>query len=1046
MATTQEAIARLRMIFETQGADAAVAEMKKLETAETSLGQNSLNLDRAFTNLERRYSETARATADYERAMKTLNAAVAQNPALTERASSIQQTIAARYQATMQAARQAHEAQTALGVGMQAMAAQATAASASTGILGSMLQTFGKGGAAAAIGIGATVLAIRKLDEGVHGTAQYARDIKNFADATGLTTAQVQGLNKEASRFGISTDEMRSGLMRFTSTFDEVRGGGGALLEVIRKIDSDLGEQAVSAANEEEALAVLAAAYRKAGNEFERARLLRAAFGRGGQAMAPLIENLDLGQITDKYAGRGLSEDIIKDLRRLEGEINTIGSNISNKIYSLFAVPWLEAEKTVLKYIEAAAKAAVSRVQGGITPTSDDTQLLLDQQLKLTENAERLEQLLSQPQGKATFAAMRQELEKTKEELKTIDYWLEKLQAAKPGGAMTSGEPPFEARAKDAQSLVQALGGLATVQERVLASTYQLETAYNQLSASGKARINEMREALEALMQVQAEMSQVAPGTYERQLEQIQAIKAEYPGLVAQDAIRMASLADQLRIAQALPGAARMQAEEIARINQLLLEGKDIELAVTIAGKERAVAQAQINSAADQTLAGLRDEYAVASAVTGVQKIEAQAEATYNQLVRQGVSEKKAQAIAEQQRANAIAQVNAGAQQQLLNLQNQHAVVAAVTGAEQMRAQEIATINSLLQQGVSLENATAVAAQQRSNAEAQVNAQIQQQVYKLNEATDLIHAKMADGLSGIIGQNEILVRTQQAYNDAIRQGASEMDALALKTATFNNLLAQRNQQIQAEQSQGGTVPGSVADQDRLYAEAEARRKAEDVRMSGVEAELQELTAAAKAGSALAQAFISQMPTTGALVRNRFLPDIVQQAQQEVKIAQANAPAQQQLVSLQNQYRLGAAATPQEKAQIQAQITYEDLIRQGVQSNLAHQIANQELANAMQDLAKSVDANTTALQDQLDPIYSEGRAALRIGYYGEGSGGTMRTVTGTGYANAPANENAQAGGNLIVINNNFPAGAVMGDRRTQSQAANAYGRAIAATGK
>jgi hypothetical protein len=97
VATTQEAIARLRMIFETQGADAAVAEMKKLETAETSLGTTSLNLDRAFGNLERRYSETARATADYERAMKTLNAAVAQNPALAERAAAVQQTVAARY-------------------------------------------------------------------------------------------------------------------------------------------------------------------------------------------------------------------------------------------------------------------------------------------------------------------------------------------------------------------------------------------------------------------------------------------------------------------------------------------------------------------------------------------------------------------------------------------------------------------------------------------------------------------------------------------------------------------------------------------------------------------------------------------------------------------------------------------------------------------------------------------------------------------------------------------------------------------------------------
>jgi hypothetical protein len=1008
MATTQEAIARLRMIFETQGADAAAAEMKKLEASSTSLGTSSLNLDRAFTGLERRYSETARATAEYERSMRTLNAAVAQNPALAERAAAVQQTIAARYQATMQAARQAGQAQTALGVGMQAMAAQASAASASTGIMGSVLQTFGKGGAAAAIGIGAAVLAIKKLDEGVHGTAQYARDIKNFADATGLTTAQVQGLNKEASRFGISTDEMRSGLMRFTSTFDEVRGGGGALLETIRKIDSGLGEQAISAANEEEALNVLAAAYRKAGNEFERARLLRAAFGRGGQAMAPLIENLDLGQITDKWAGRGLSKDIIDDLKRLEGEINTIGGGISNKIYSLFAVPWLEAEKAVLKYLEAVARNATSLVKGGITPSSEDIPELMNQQAKLIENAERLRQLLDQPQGKATFAAMTQELEKTKEALKTVDYWLEKLQATKPGGALTTGEVPFEARAKDAQLLVQTLGGLATVQERVLASTYQLETAYNQLGASGKARINEMREALEAAMQVQAELSQVAPGTYQRQLEQIQAIKAEYPGLVAQDAIRMKHLDDQLRIAQAMPGVARMEAEEQARINQLKQEGNTLEMATAIAGKERAVAQAQINSSADLSL---------------------------------------------------------------FNLKNQAGVAAAVTGAERIRAQEIATTNSLLQQGVSLEQAQAIAAQERANAEAAVNAAIERQIIALNESTQLIHAQIADmreqagAAQQILGYNEINVRVQQAYNAALREGAAAAEASALASATLNNLLAQRAMQLEKiAQAEARVAQQAIAAAEQEYEatsrqmeqEREASNKSRgDAAAAGWNAVFDKISAAGKAGSLTGQAWDKSFRATGlALNPGPEMASILQKAEQEVADMPINQRQEQgldQLKSLQDQNRLGGAATPQEKAQIQWQITYEQLRKEGVYAELARKIADQELANTMQDLAKSVDANTSALQDQLDPIYTEGKAALRIGYYGEGAGGTMRTVTGTGFA-TPANSNVPAVPSQaapsqapasVVINNNFPPGAVMGDRRTQYLAANSYGRAVMA---
>jgi len=930
MATTQEAIARLRMIFETQGADVAVAEMKKLEASSTSLGTSSLNLDRAFGNLERRYSETARATFEYERAMKTLNAAVAQNPALGERAAAVQQTLAARYQATMQATHQAGQAQTAFGQVSQAVQAQAQGLAASTGVLGSSLSTLGRFGTVAAVGIGAVALAYNKLDEGVTKTAQYARDISHFAEETGLTTSQVQGLNKEATRFGISTEELHAGLQRFTAGFQEVRSGGGAMLDIITKIDPALARQAVAAGSETEALTVVGEALRRATNEFDRARLARAAFGRGGSDIALMVKDLDLGAVTDRYKDRGLSQEIIEDLKKLQSEIDARGSNISNKIYGYFGVPWLEAKNNVLAYLEAVLKIGL---------TSDAT--------KSKSGGEALGGMLDVLRSSSPLLAS-------------------SIQAAL---ALANATTKVDEETKKA----------VTDQERLAGAFKQTEATTKPTTAAPDPR-----------GQVQFETAQVAPGTYDRQLEAIKAIKAEYPGLVAQDAIRMAQLEDQLRIAQAMPGVARLEAQEQARINQLRLEGKTLQQATAMAGKERAVAEAQISTAA---------------------------------------------------------------QQQLLNLQNQHAVAAAVTGQAKIRAQEMATINTLLQQGVSLEEATAVAAQARANAEAAVNAQIKEQVYKLDQSSELIRAQMADleaqagNENKILGINEMNVRAQQAYNDAIRQGASEMDAMNLQAATMNNLLAQRAKQIAQIRIQQMQQDAAEIDAERKRQDSEfdaAQKKT--YRQTGIEEMVQQLMEAAKAGSGLAKTFLSGNLTAASLVKNRELPQLVAAAQQEVAFTQAQKPAQDQLVSLQNQYRLGAAATPQEKAQIQAQITYEDLMKQGVSSDLAHQVANQELANAMQQLASSVDANTTALQDQLDPIYTEGRAALRIGYYGEGAGGTARTVTGTGYATgAPANENAPSG-NLIVINNNFPAGAIMGDRRTQYLAANAYGRAVAATGK
>jgi hypothetical protein len=537
-------------------------------------------------------------------------------------------------------------------------------------------------------------------------------------------------------------------------------------------------------------------------------------------------------------------------------------------------------------------------------------------------------------------------------------------------------------------------------------------------------------------------MGEVAPGTYDRQLAALKAMKAEYPGLVAQDAARMVAMDDQLRAAQA---------------------------------------------------------------VTGVQKMQAQEQTTYNQLVRQGVEPELAMTMAKKQTAIAQAQINAQAQQQLLNLRNQAGIAAAVTGAEKIRAQQIATTNALLQQGVSLTIATAVAAQERANAEAAVNAAVEKQVISLNESTQLIKAQIADTqeqageAQKVLGIHEIMVRTQQAYNQALREGADAEHASALAAATYNNLLAQRKMQlVQIEIAlQQQAAQEAKAAEAAGYAAATQAGQAFNQKMQSAQASAQQdlyqqVKSLAAAGSHSAQNYLSQILDSGYGPAALFgdpaqVMQIIQVAQQEVArlpAHQRNLQALDQLKSLQDEYRLGAAATPQEKAQIQAQITYENLLKDGVSATVAQQIANQQLANAMQELSKSVDANTTALQAQLDPIYTEGAAALRIGYYGEGSGGTMRTVTGTGYANDNAGRagggdvyagraymigergpelfvpgasgtivpnaalrgaDAAPTGNVIIINNNFPPGAVLGDRRTQYQAANSYGRAIKAMG-
>jgi hypothetical protein len=742
---------------------------------------------------------------------------------------------------------------------------------------------------------------------------------------------------------------------------------------------------------------------RRATNEFDRARLARAAFRNIG--LLPMMQQLDIGAVTERSQSRGLGQEQIAQLEKLQAEVDAMQTSLQNKVFGAIGAKFLEAKKWGLEVDEAIIKWFGSLINGS-KEGQESLEQLYGTQAKLLEQIQKMQEQSENYKGSKLEQEWAAQIQRKIDELKKIEDQIStKMGQRTPAGtATTTGQETQQAQLAQLQALNGILGNLASVEDQVAQKALEIARAYDKVGPEGKAKIDELRNSLLALKTVQAEMSQVAPGTYERQGEALNKIKEAYPGLVAQDAVRMRSLDQQLRIAQAMPGVARMEAEQRVRIQQLTDEGKTAEVAIAMAAKERAVVQAQINTAA---------------------------------------------------------------QQQLVNLRNQAGVAAAMTGADRIRAQELATINSLLQQGVDLETAQKIAAQERANAEAAVNANIERQVISLQESTQLIRAQIQDMQEQagtgqkILGIHEMMVRTQQAYTQALREGADAEHAGAIAAATWNNLVAQRAMQ-QAQAAQAANAQARQAQQqadDQANQEAAQTQQAINQRMSSAQAASQQalgeqIRSLAQAGSNLARQMLGELegPYGAAWLWNApQMGSFIDAAKQEV----AGIPRQQreqqavdQLKSLQDEFRLGGAANDQAKAQIQAQLTYEKLIKEGVSASVAQQIANQELANTMQELAKSVDANTTALQSQLDPIYTEGRAALRIGYYGEGSGGTQRIVTGTGYANenAPPANAQTSGNNLIVINNNFAAGAVMGDRRTQYQAANAYGRAIAATGK
>ena len=86
MADIKEAIRRLIYEYTSKGADEVMATQEAGAASTTTTDKASLSLEKSFSSLERRYVETVRAQQDYAKVQDRVNAAVAQNPALQERA------------------------------------------------------------------------------------------------------------------------------------------------------------------------------------------------------------------------------------------------------------------------------------------------------------------------------------------------------------------------------------------------------------------------------------------------------------------------------------------------------------------------------------------------------------------------------------------------------------------------------------------------------------------------------------------------------------------------------------------------------------------------------------------------------------------------------------------------------------------------------------------------------------------------------------------------------------------------------------------------
>jgi deoxyhypusine synthase len=133
------------------------------------------------------------------------------------------------------------------------------------------------------IAIGAAVSAARlALAAMVKSTADYATEVHNLAQTTGVTTENLQVLGYAGKLAGVGMEEVASGLTHLSKSAFEASTSGGAAGEAFYRLGIDAYDASGKVKDINQLLPEVAVALGKVTNPTERTALAMQLLGRGG--------------------------------------------------------------------------------------------------------------------------------------------------------------------------------------------------------------------------------------------------------------------------------------------------------------------------------------------------------------------------------------------------------------------------------------------------------------------------------------------------------------------------------------------------------------------------------------------------------------------------------------------------------------------------------------------------------------------------------------------------------------------------------------------
>lgn len=223
---------------------------------------------------------------------------------------------------------------------------------AGAGPVAVFLSALGPWGIAAAVGVGLVSAALAEAQRTTQLLAAESVNLEKFKETTGLSTDALQALTQAAARHGVQADQTMAAIVRFTTSWEQARLGGGAFLTQLQKIDPGLSAQMQRTKDVSTAIDLYVLAIQKAdaaGDIAARNQLMRAGGGRGGVAAftgvaSAITDAGGLAGLTQNAvdAGKAINDKLLNEIQILKAQLDETTKHADLMMGSIGAKPILE--------------------------------------------------------------------------------------------------------------------------------------------------------------------------------------------------------------------------------------------------------------------------------------------------------------------------------------------------------------------------------------------------------------------------------------------------------------------------------------------------------------------------------------------------------------------------------------------------------------------------------------------------------------------------------------------------------------------------------